>query len=120
MKVFLSKQCEHLVGSLGRGFGYCIESRRKKNGELYHYLKRNAKGAVPPDGHWQCIAACAFVAKHQLQISDIKIHWTELSDALYEAGKFAAHRQVRQNGVEGIKLNYNAADIMNLKIMFGL
>ena len=87
MKVILSKQCESLTGSLGRGFGYCIESRRTKNGVLYHYAKRNSKGFVPHDGHWRFIVACTEIAKSKLHITDIKISAGELKKALEEAGR---------------------------------
>ena len=115
MEIKLSPICESLTGSLGRGFGYHIQ--RRKNG---FFAKRNSKGTVPPDGHWRFILACAELAKMKLHVTDIEIHWMELSDALYEAGKFTANRLVRSNGVDGIKLTYNAADIINLKITFGL
>ena len=120
MKVFLSRQCESLTGSLGSGFGYCIESRRKKNGELYHYSRRNAKGLVPPDGHWRFIKTCANLAQNKLHITDIQIHWSELSDALYKAGHSDAFRHVTNNGLADVKINYNARDIINLQITFGL
>lgn len=120
MKVFLSQQCESLTGSLGKGFGYCIESRRKKDGTLYFYSKRNAKGKVPPDGHWRFIVACAEIAKNKLHITDIKLDWTELLSALYEAHHFIASEQVRRNYYEKAKADYNAADIINLKTTFSL
>ena len=120
MKVILSKQCESITGSLGRGFGYCIESRRKKNGELYHYAKRNSKGAIPPDGHWRFIVVCAELAQNKLHIADIRIDRVELYEALYEAHCFQAARQVKANADAYTKLIYNAADIINLKITFGL
>ena len=114
MKVILSPTCKSLTGSLGRGFGYFIV--RRKNG----FFGVRSRHNVPPDGHWRFILACAELAKMKLHVTDIEIHWMELSDALYEAGKFTANRQVRSNGVEGVKLTYNAADIINLKITFGL
>ena len=115
MEIKLSPICESLTGSLGRGFGYHIQ--RRKNG---FFAKRNSKGTVPPDGHWRFILACAELAKMKLHVTDIEIHWMELSGALYEAGKFTAKRQVSSNGMAGVKLTYNAADIINLKITFGL
>ena len=114
MEIKLSPTCEALAGSLGRGFGYFIV--RRKNG----FFGVRSRHNVPPDGHWRFILACAELAKMKLHISDIEIHWIELSAALYEAGQFIAGRHVRSNGVEGIKLTYNAADIINLKITFGL
>ena len=115
MEIKLSPTCESLTGSLGRGFGYHIQ--RRKNG---FFAKRNSKGVVPPDGHWRFILACAELAKNRLHISDIEIHWIELSAALYEARQFIAGRHVREKGLAGNKLTYNAADIINLKITFTL
>ena len=115
MKVILSNQCISLVGLLERGCGYHLEHR--KNG---FFSKRNQKGIVPPDGHWRFIVLCAEIAQNGLYISDISIHWKELSEALYEAQKWIANQQVRKNGVEGVKSTYNARDILNLKHTFGL
>ena len=114
MRIKLSKTCEALTGSLGRGFGYFIV--RRKNG----FFGVRSRHNVPPDGHLSFIITCAEIAKNKLHISDIEIDWVELSDALYEAGKFTASRHVRANGVDGIKPTYNAEDIINLKITFGL
>ena len=115
MKVILSPTCKSLTGSLGRGFGYHIQ--RRKNG---FFAKRNSKGSVPPDGHWRFILACAELAKMKLHVTDIQIDWMELQTALYEAHRFVASEHVRRNYADKAKLTYNAADIVNLKITFGL
>ena len=115
MEIKLSPICESLTGSLGRGFGYHIQ--RRKNG---FFAKRNSKGSVPPDGHWRFILACAELAKMKLHVTDIEIHWMELQTALYEAHHFVASEHVRRNYADKAKLTYNAADIVNLKITFGL
>ena len=116
MKIILTKQCESLVGTIDKNHGYHIQ--RRKNG---FFAKRNTKGFVPPDGHIRFIFACAELAKMKLHISDIEIHWMELYDALYEASHFIAALKVLHNGgLTEKKLSYNAADIMNLKITFGL
>ena len=107
--------CESLTGSLGQGFGYHIQ--RRKNG---FFSKRNTKGIVPPDGHWRFILACANLAKMSLHISDIEIYWAELQEALEEAGHYVAAQKVHDNFYGKGKLFYNAADIINLKITFGL
>ncbi len=107
--------CESLTGSLGQGFGYHIQ--RRKNG---FFSKRNTKGIVPPDGHWRFILTCARLAKMALHISDIEINWMELQEALYEARQFQASEHVRRNYNDKAKATYNAADIINLKITFGL
>ena len=116
MEIKLSPTCKSLTGSFGRGFGYHIQHR--KNG---YFVKRNSKGSVPPDGHWHFILACAELAKMKLHIADIKVSHDELYEALKEARKFVAALRVLHNGaLTQHKLSYNAADIINLKITFGL
>ena len=115
MKVILSKQCVSLVGTLEQGLGYHLQ--RRKNG---FFSKRNTKGFVPPDGHWRFIVICAELAQNRLYITDVKVDWLELQSALYEAKCFTASRVVRQNYADKYKTSYNARDILNLKITFGL
>ena len=115
MKLYLSKQCESLTGSLGKGYGYAVRQHVKG-----YYGYRNAKGTVPPDGHWRFIVACATLAINRLHVSSIQVHWMELSDALYTARHFVANAHVRANAVDKGKLMYNADDIINLKTTFGL
>ena len=113
MNIILSKQCESLTGTLGRGYGYCIESRRTKKGTLYHYAKRNSKGPVPPDGHWRFIVLCAQLAQNRLHIADIRVKREELQAALWEAHHFVAADHLAL-------ANYYARDILNLKTTFSL
>ena len=108
MEIFLSSNCESFTGSLGRGYGYSIQ--RRKNG---FFAKRNSKGTVPPDGHWNFIVSCADLAKVGLYISDIKVSRDEVWEALKEAHKFIASQNLRKD-------LYNARDILNLKTTFGL
>jgi len=115
MKVILTEQCKSLTGSLGSGFGYYIQRRGK-----HFYGARKAKGSVPPDGHWRFILTCAQLAKANLHIADIRIDWMELQTALDEAEKFVAAQMVHDNYYSKAKTTYNAADIINLKITFGL
>ena len=115
MKVILSNQCLALTGMIEKGLGYHLQQR--KNG---FYAKRNTKGFVPPDGHWRFIVLCAELAQNRLHITDVKIDWLELQSALYEAKCFTASRVVRQNYADKYKVSYNARDILNLKITFGL
>ena len=115
MKIFLSKQCESLTGILNANHGYHIEHR--KNG---FFSKRNQKGIIPDDGHWRHILLCAQLANNPLYIADIEIHWEELRKALEEAHYWVASQVVRDNGLTAKKLFYNAADIRNLQITFGL
>ena len=110
MEIILSKQCESLTGSLGRGFGYHIQ-RRKKG----FFAKRNTKGVIPPDGHWKFILACANLAQSKLHITDIKVTNRELFKALREA-YLTSPAFLNWNNVE----TYNASDIIKLKNTFGL
>ena len=114
MEIILSKQCESLTGSLGRGFGYFIVRRGKR------FFSQRSRHSVPPDGHWRMILTCAELAQNKLHIADIKIGWLELQTALYEAKSYIASEQVRRNHVEKCKDTYDARDIINLKITFGL
>ena len=107
MKIILSSNCESFTGSLGRGFGYFIV--RRKNG----FFSVRSRHSVPPDGHWNFIVACAEIARMGLHFSDIKASRVEVSDALKEAQKFIALQNLRKD-------SYNARDILNLKITFGL
>ena len=82
MEIILSKQCESLTGSLGQGFGYHIQ-RRKKG----FFAKRNTKGEVPRDGHLRFILSCAELAQSKLHITDIRVSRMELVFALWKAGR---------------------------------
>ena len=108
MKIILSQQCESLTGSLGKGFGYHIEHR--KHG---FYAIRDAKGIIPPDGHWRFIVTCAELAQNKLHITDIRVTRDELKTALYEARCFIAMQNLRLD-------TYSARDILNLKTTFSL
>ena len=107
MKVFLSKQCLSLSGSLGQGFGYYLQERK---GNFFSVRQR---GFVPPDGHLRFIFVCAELAQNKLHITDIRVSREELKDALYEARCFIAMQNLRLEF-------YNARDILNLKTTFGL
>ena len=110
MEIILSNQCKSLTGSLGQGFGYHIQQR--KNG---FFAKRNSKGAIPPDGHWRFILACAVLAQTKLHIADIRVSHQELSEALSEAG-------LPLSGAPGVRPEkiYSASDILNLKNTFSV
>ena len=114
MEIILSKQCESLTGSLGRGFGYFIVRRGKR------FFSQRSRHSVPADGHWRFILTCAVIAQNKLHIADIKIDWLELQTALYEAKQFIAYAIVRRNHVYKCKDTYDARDIINLKITFSL
>ena len=115
MKAILSSQCIALTGMLERGLGYHLVQR--KNG---FFARRDSKGLVPPDGHWRFIVLCAELAQNGLHIADIEIGWLELQTALYEARHFVASEHVRRNYADKAKVTYDARDILNLKITFGL
>ena len=107
MKLILSVYCTSFTGTIQKGHGYAVQ--RRKSG---FYGRRNTRGVVPPDGHWRFIVACAKLAGG-LYVADIKVTRSELRDALYEAHHFIAARHVGP-------LNYNAADILELKKRFEL
>ena len=85
MEIILSKQCESLTGSLGRGFGYSIQRRKDHKGR-YHFYSQRSKWYVPPDGHLKFIFTCADLAQMGLHIADIRVPRKELAQALAEAG----------------------------------
>ena len=112
MKLILSEQCKSLTGCLGQGFGYFIQARRTKNGEVNYFSQRSKYGA-PPDGHWRFIVACAELAQRHLHIADIRVEIEEVKQALYEAHFFMAAQSLRLE-------TYNARDILNLKTTFSI
>ena len=107
MEIILSKQCESLKGSLGRGFGYFIVKRKDR------FYSVRSKHRVPTDGHWRFILTCAELAQAKLHIADIRVSREELKQAMYEARIFIAMQHLRKD-------IYDARDIINLKITFGL
>lgn len=86
MEIILSKQCEALTGSLGRGFGYFIQRRRSYDGSVRFFSQRSKHPPIPHDGHIRFIFTCAELAQMGLHVSDIRVPRKELSDALWEAG----------------------------------
>lgn len=114
MEIILSKQCESLTGSLGRGFGYYIRGFYCKRKNVTHYYAQRSKHAVPPDGHLRFIFTCAELAQNKLHIADIRVAYRELWNALNEACIC-----VSILGVDPPEF-YNARDILNLKNTLGL
>ena len=86
MEIILSKQCESLTGSLGKGFGYSIQRRRGQDGKYHFFSQRSKHPPIPIDGHLRFIFTCAELAQMRLHIADIRVPRKELSDALWEAG----------------------------------
>ena len=109
MEIILSKQCEALTGSLGKGFGYSIQRRRDHKGR-YHFYSQRSKWNVPRDGHLKFIFTCAKLAQMGLHVSDIKVTNRELFEALREAN-LPAPAFLTWNNVE----TYNASDIINYR-----
>ena len=114
MEIILSKQCEALTGSLGRGFGYAIQKRTDHNGKTRFWSVRYSNGAVPPDGHLRFIFTCADLAQMGLHVADIRVSAKELRAAFREAGLWYGVRVENANA----KQIYNAADIINYRREF--
>ena len=85
MEIILSKQCESLTGSLGKGFGYYIR-RARKDGSVRFFSQRSKHPPIPRDGHWRFIVLCAEMAQAKLHIADIRVSRDELVKAVEEAG----------------------------------
>ena len=111
MEIILSKQCESLTGSLGRGFGYHIQ--RRKNG---YFAKRNSKGIIPPEGHWRFILTCAELAQNKLHIADIRVAAEELRQALHDAGRWYGDDLVKAKPSH----IYSASDVLRFKERWNL
>ena len=80
MRIILTKQCESLTGSLGRGYGYFIQRRGAG-----FFSQRSKHQPIPPDGHWRFIVACAQLANAKLHVTDIEVSEREMRAALDEA-----------------------------------
>lgn len=113
MEIILSKQCESLTGSLGKGFGYYIRRAPRNDGSVRFFSQRSKHRPIPADGHLRFIFTCAEMAKGHLHIADISVKKEELYDALTEANHWTAAEHLRLPF-------YNARDILNLKITFSL
>ena len=87
MEIILSKQCESLTGSLGRGFGYYIRGFYCKRKNVTHYYAQRSKHPpIPRDGHLRFIFTCAELTQNRLHIADIRVSGEEIYSALKEAG----------------------------------
>ena len=62
MEIILSKQCESLTGSLGKGFGYFIQRRRGQDGKYHFFSQRSKHPPIPINGHLRFIFTCAEMA----------------------------------------------------------
>ena len=115
MQIILSPNCKSFTGTISREHGYYIRST--KNGRFF---AQRSKHSVPPDGHWKFIVACAEMANSGFIIADIKVKWDEVRDALREARHWVAADAVFRNADRQIKSEYDANNILNLKITFSL
>ena len=110
MEIILSKQCESLSGTLGRGFGYNIQKRTDLDGKTRFWGVRNTKGPIPLDGHLQFIIACAELAKMGSHIADIRVLFRELNEAIEEATGYRIYTLCYEDG----KM-LNAEQVLTLK-----
>lgn len=108
MEIILSKQCESLTGSLGRGFGYFIVRRKDR------FYSVRSKHDVPPDGHLRFILTCAQLAQNKLHIADIRLPRQELVFALWSAGYETAGDYVFTEPDKFPKI-LSATDIINYR-----
>lgn len=86
MEIILSKQCESLTGSLGKGYGYYIRRARHQDGSVHFYSQRSKHPPIPRDGHLRFIFTCAELTQNRLHIADIRVSGEEIYSALKEAG----------------------------------
>lgn len=114
MEIILTKQCESLTGSLGKGFGYFIQRRRGQNGRYRFFSQRSKHLPIPADGHLSFIFACAELAQAKLHITDIQVSGYELKEALYEAAYIASALCV------DVDNEYSADEVLQFKKERGL
>ena len=114
MEIILTKQCESLTGSLGKGYGYFIQGRRGHDGKYHYFSQRSKHPPIPRDGHLRFIFACAELAQAKLHISDIRVSGYELKSALYEAAYIASAICV------DVDNEYSAAEVLQFKNERGL
>ena len=117
MEIILSKQCEALTGSLGKGYGYFIQRRRSQDGSVRFFSQRSKHPPIPHDGHLRFIFACAELAQLKTHIADIRVSRMELREALSEAGYriFASWCPVLASSASESPDILSAADIINFR-----
>jgi hypothetical protein len=113
MEIILSKKCEALVGSLGKGYGYYIRRARHQDGSV-HFFSQRSKWDVPADGHLRFIFACAELAQMKTHIADIRVSRKELIYALWEADYETAGDYVYTEPGKFPKI-FSASDIINYR-----
>ena len=117
MEIILSKHCEALTGSLGKGFGYYIRRARHEDGSVRFFSQRSKHPPIPADGHLRFIFACAELAQLKTHIADIRVSRMELREALSEAGYriFASRCPVLASSASECPDILSAADIINFR-----
>ena len=117
MEIILSKQCEALTGSLGKGYGYFIQRRRSQDGSVRFFSQRSKHPPIPHDGHLRFIFACAELAQLKTHISDIRVSRKELREALSEAGYYhlASQCPVLASSASEYPDILSASDIINFR-----
>ena len=108
MEIILSKHCQALTGSLGKGFGYFIVGRWSRKDVKFRYYSQRSKWDVPADGHLHFIFTCAELAQMKTHITDIRVPRCEFQSALSEAG-------VSLSGARDIRHESSATDVLTLK-----
>ena len=114
MEIILTKQCESITGSLGKGYGYFIQGRRGHDGSVRFFSQRSKHLPIPNDGHWKFILACANLAQAKLHITDIRVSGYELKAALQEDVLLASALCV------DVDNEYSAAEVLQFKKERGL
>ena len=114
MEIILTKQCESITGSLGKGYGYFIQGRRGHDGSVRFFSQRAKHLPIPNDGHWKFILACANLAQAKLHITDIRVSGYELKAALQEDVLLASALCV------DVDNEYCAAEVLQFKKERGL
>jgi hypothetical protein len=102
------KEGIQITGKLESYTGYFIQRRGKR-----FFSARRSKKPAPHDGQWRFILMCAEMAYNKHFLEDIRVFPDDLGPALYNAHHFIACRNIKDK-------TYNARDIINLKITFGL
>ena len=117
MEIILSKHCEALTGSLGKGYGYYIRRARHQDGSVRFFSQRSKHPPIPHDGHLRFIFACAELAQLKTHIADIRVSRKELREALSEAGYYhlaSRYPEFASSASEGPEI-FSAADIINFR-----
>ena len=114
MEIILSKHCQALTGSLGRGFGYFIVGRWSRKDVKFRFYSQRSKWNVPKDGHLRFIFACAELAQMKTHITDIRVSRKELIYALWESGYETAGDYIYREPRKFPKI-FSASDIINYR-----